>query len=238
MQPQSFPVRRRLEEVLLIAAADRVSDVELDVDPALEAFADPDAFDRVVSNLITNAFRYGSRPCAWRRAERRASRPHGRGSGDGVPPQFVPRLFERFSQDQRSAGGVPGSGLGLAIAQSYAQAHGGEIVYSAVDPHGARFELALPDGPRQDPRAASDADQLSGLRGRDDGQARRYVAAAVDLVDHVHRVVLVVRPGHAQENARPTQPAGRPSCASGRRKRRAPGTMSKSTPTCCRTPFT
>ena len=52
-------------------------------------------------------------------------------------------------------GGVAGSGLGLAIAQSYARAHGGEIVYSDAEPSGARFELALPDDPLSDPRAAS-----------------------------------------------------------------------------------
>jgi signal transduction histidine kinase len=62
--------------------------------------------------------------------------------GDGVPPQFVPELFERFTR----GGGerVGGAGLGLAIARSYARAHDGDLVYEDADPHGARFQLVLP----------------------------------------------------------------------------------------------
>jgi signal transduction histidine kinase len=37
-----------------------------------------------------------------------------------------------------------GAGLGLSIAQSYAQAHGGELLYAPAEPTGARFELVLP----------------------------------------------------------------------------------------------
>jgi signal transduction histidine kinase len=63
--------------------------------------------------------------------------------GRGVDSSFVPHLFDRFARC-----GPPdeaeGSGLGLSIAQSYAQAHGGELLYSHADPHGARFELVLP----------------------------------------------------------------------------------------------
>jgi signal transduction histidine kinase len=62
--------------------------------------------------------------------------------GDGVPPQFVPQLFERFTRSGRER--VGGTGLGLAIARSYARAHDGDLVYEDVDPHGARFQLVLP----------------------------------------------------------------------------------------------
>jgi signal transduction histidine kinase len=146
IEPQSFPVRRRVEELLIMAAAERVDDVELDLDPALEAFADPDAFDRIVSNLITNAFRYGKPP-----VRLTAARDDGRlvvrveDSGAGVPAEFVPRLFERFAREEGASRTVTGSGLGLAIAQSYARAHGGELTYSPAEPRGARFELCLPD---------------------------------------------------------------------------------------------
>ena len=64
-------------------------------------------------------------------------------AGDGVAAGFVPRLFERFS---RADSGQPkiGSGLGLSIAQSYAQAHGGQLFYEDASPSGARFQLVLP----------------------------------------------------------------------------------------------
>jgi len=62
--------------------------------------------------------------------------------GDGVPPQFVPELFERFTRSGRER--VGGTGLGLAIARSYARAHDGDLVYEEAEPHGARFQLVLP----------------------------------------------------------------------------------------------
>ncbi len=155
VQPQSFPVLRRVEELLLMAASDRLSDVELELDPTLEAYADPNAFDRVVSNLITNALRYGKPPVRVRgRRDDVSLVLTVEDSGNGVPSQFVPRLFERFTRDQGSAGTIVGSGLGLAIAQSYARAHGGDIVYSDAEPSGARFELVLPDEPLNQPRPA------------------------------------------------------------------------------------
>lgn len=152
IRPQEFPVRRRVEELLLMVAGERVTEVELEMDPALLAFADPEAFDRVVSNLITNAFRYGQTP-----VRVRARQDDGvlliavEDSGTGVAPEFIPQLFERFTRSDASSTTVVGSGLGLSIAQSYAKAHGGEIVYSATHPHGARFELVLPAGPAPDP---------------------------------------------------------------------------------------
>jgi signal transduction histidine kinase len=147
IRPQPFRVRRRVEELVLMVAAERAGEVDLEIDPTLEADADPDAFDRVVTNLLTNAFRYGETPVRVRARED----PNGGGlvltvedNGDGVAPEFVPRLFERFARAEVSSASVIGSGLGLAIAQSYARAHGGEIVYSDAEPSGARFELVLP----------------------------------------------------------------------------------------------
>ena len=146
--PERVAVRERLEELIAAVAADRVEDVELEADAGLEALVDPQAFDRIVSNLIANALRYGAPPV------RVAAEASGAGlslvvedSGEGVPVDFVPRLFERFARAGESAEGAHGAGLGLAIAQSYAQAHGGYIAYEPVEPHGARFRLVLPPAP-------------------------------------------------------------------------------------------
>jgi signal transduction histidine kinase len=147
IRPQTFRVRRRVEELLLMVAAERVGEVELDIDATLEADADPDAFDRVVANLLTNAFRYGEAPvrvCAREDRDGEALVVAVEDNGQGVAPEFVPRLFERFARAEESSASVIGSGLGLAIAQSYARAHGGEIIYSDGEPAGARFELVLP----------------------------------------------------------------------------------------------
>jgi signal transduction histidine kinase len=66
--------------------------------------------------------------------------------GGGVPADFVEGLFERFSRSDEARARGLGSGLGLAIARSYAQAHGGELLYVPLRPHGSRFELIVPVG--------------------------------------------------------------------------------------------
>ena len=118
----------------------------IDAAPDLEIPLDPTAFDRIVSNLLLNALRYGAPPV---HVEARKQDTHFRvfveDAGPGVPAEFVPVLFERFTRGGQSAREVAaGSGLGLSIAQAYARAHGGEVLYHDVTPHGARFELVLP----------------------------------------------------------------------------------------------
>jgi signal transduction histidine kinase len=145
IDPQRFTVLRRIEDLVLMVIPDRSADVTVEVDPALQAVIDPDAFDRIVSNLVTNAIRYGAPPVTISAEQRdRHFRLVVEDRGRGVGDEFVPHLFERFTRSDVSEDQTSGAGLGLSIAQSYAQAHGGQIVYSSADPHGARFELVLP----------------------------------------------------------------------------------------------
>ncbi len=67
--------------------------------------------------------------------------------GDTIPPEHLPRLFDRFYRvdpsRQRSSGGT---GLGLAITKSIVAAHGGTI--GAISEAGlTRFEITLPGSP-------------------------------------------------------------------------------------------
>jgi signal transduction histidine kinase len=141
--PERFNLRKRIEEIVSVAAAERIGDVEIGVDPQLEASADPNALDRIVGNLVTNALRYGLPPISVAAVRRdRHLRVFVEDRGDGVPPDFVPELFERFTRGARER--VGGAGLGLAIARSYARAHHGDLVYEDAEPHGARFQLVLP----------------------------------------------------------------------------------------------
>lgn len=145
IDPQPFWVRNRIEEIVLMVGSEREHDMQIEVPPDLEAVADPDAFDRIVSNLIVNAFRYGAPPVRVRAEQRdRHFRVTVEDQGRGVPAEFVPRLFERFSRSEAAREEKGGAGLGLAIAKSFAHAHGGDLLYYDADPHGARFELVLP----------------------------------------------------------------------------------------------
>jgi signal transduction histidine kinase len=143
--PRHFPVRERIEELIATTAGGRAAVVHVEIDPRLEALADPDAFDRIVSNLIANALRYGEPPVVVR-AERTATdfRVCVEDHGPGVAPEFVPSLFERFTRSAATQTTAAGTGLGLAIARSYARAHSGDVTYVPAQPNGSCFELVLP----------------------------------------------------------------------------------------------
>jgi signal transduction histidine kinase len=148
IEPVRFWVRSRVEELVVTVAGERASEVAVEVPPHLEATADLDAFDRVVSNLLQNALRYGEAPIAVRASQAdRHFRLTVEDRGHGVPPEFVPDLFERFTRSTESRRRAAGTGLGLAIARSYAQAHHGDLRYEQAEPHGARFQLVLPSAP-------------------------------------------------------------------------------------------
>ena len=117
--------------------------VELDVPDDLAIVADRLVLDRVVSNLLTNAVRYGAEPITLSaEAGDTYLRITVEDNGEGVSEEMRSRLFERFA---RSETADVGSGLGLSIARAYAQAHGGDIVYDPIN-KGARFALIIPQG--------------------------------------------------------------------------------------------
>jgi signal transduction histidine kinase len=142
ISPTEIDVRARLAEIV-DAVFDGGREVRIEVPGNLRAVIDPEAFDRILSNLLTNAMRHGAPPFFLA-----AARTNGELSvtvedrGGGVAEEFVGSLFERFTR-----GATPsseGAGLGLSIAQSYARAHGGTLTYQPAKPHGARFRLILP----------------------------------------------------------------------------------------------
>lgn len=118
-----------------------VSDaIELDIPDDLAAVVDPLVLERVVSNLVANAVRYGAPPIRIVARQRdRHLRVSVEDAGPGVPQELEGRVFDRFAR----GGSQTGHGLGLAIARAYAQAHGGDLVYDPCS-RGARFELLIP----------------------------------------------------------------------------------------------
>jgi signal transduction histidine kinase len=140
-----FRPRERLEELIPRIAAERRDDIRVLIDPELELFTDPVGFERVAANLILNALRYGAAPVDVQGECTDKFRLVVEDRGRGVDPEFVPRLFERFSRsDDSRRSGADGAGLGLSIASSYAEAMDGWLDYAPAHPHGARFTLSLP----------------------------------------------------------------------------------------------
>jgi signal transduction histidine kinase len=139
VEPKPLVLSSVLGEIVR-ASVPQGSDVSLDVADDLAVVADKLVLDRVVSNLLTNAVRYGAGPIV---VSAEQSDSHLRvaveDAGEGVADDVLPRLFERFARSE----GAIGNGLGLSIARAYARAHGGDLVYDPGE-RGARFELILP----------------------------------------------------------------------------------------------
>jgi signal transduction histidine kinase len=145
ISPVTLRLRPKIEELVRPIADTQLNAVTIAVPPDLEAVVDPAALDRMLSNLVANSLRHGKPPVTIT-ADRqdRHLRLAVEDRGEGVPREFVPRLFDRFARSPESRRRGDGSGLGLAIAQAYARAHGGDIVYEPAVPHGARFEVVIP----------------------------------------------------------------------------------------------
>jgi signal transduction histidine kinase len=140
IEPRPIVLRAVLSDVVS-GALPAMEGVELDVPADLAAIVDPLVLERVVTNLVTNASRYGAPPIRVGAQQRdRHLRVAVEDAGPGVPRELEGRLFDRFS---RGGGGESGHGLGLAIARAYAQAHGGDLFYDPRE-RGARFELVIP----------------------------------------------------------------------------------------------
>lgn len=107
---------------------------------------------QVVNNLIDNAVKYtpegGVIDVALTAVpERRQVKLTVRDNGAGIPPEDLPRVFERFFRADRARtrdGAVAGSGLGLSICQAVVQAHGGEITCESTPGAGTTVTVTLP----------------------------------------------------------------------------------------------
>src|SRR5439155_16897540 len=116
-----FHPRDSVEALLPLLAPDRLDYVTVDIDPGEEIVSDPVAFERVVGNLIGNALKYGEPPVLVRaRNARGPFRLSVEDRGPGVPPDFVPQLFERFTRAEQAGRG--GARLRLAVSRGFAQA--------------------------------------------------------------------------------------------------------------------
>jgi signal transduction histidine kinase len=128
---------------------ERSGDVCVSCRPGLTAHVNRAELSEMLVNCLENAFAYGRAPIGVRATEE-----DGRielrvyDSGPGVPDDFVPRLFDRFTRDPSVEGCTEGSGLGLWIVRSLAQANGGEAGYEPGDQGGACFRIGLQAAPR------------------------------------------------------------------------------------------
>jgi len=126
----------------------------------LMADVDPELLERVIANLLSNAFRHTPRAgaivvsCSARNAEARIG---VRDTGPGIPTDQLARVFERFyrADEGRSVTPGTGTGIGLALCKELIGLHGGTIEATSDAGHGAEFVVTLPLPPGTADRAAT-----------------------------------------------------------------------------------
>jgi signal transduction histidine kinase len=147
VKPQELDLRQRLEDVVAVAAGSRLADVRVEVLGPSVAIVDPSILDHIVTNLVTNALRYGQAPVLVSAVvDDGQVRISVEDEGPGVAFEIEETLFERFTRAGVARDRVAGTGLGLAIAHAYARAHSGDLRYERGQPAGARFVVELPTG--------------------------------------------------------------------------------------------
>jgi CheY-like chemotaxis protein len=239
----SGKMRLQLEELDLLAV---VADAVESMKPALEAkrlyldlsalaapatvTGDPDRLRQVIWNLLSNAVKFtpdgGRITLSVVRGEHTLDLQVS-DNGLGIRPEFLPYVFDRFSQADRTASRRhAGLGLGLAIVRHLVELHGGQVfVASDGEGKGSTFTVSLPiRAVRQIPTASAekgDASQggvrtavpalsatvLRGVRVLvlDDLEDARAVVAAVLQAAGAHTVV--VRSGEEALEALAARPA-------------------------------
>jgi signal transduction histidine kinase len=169
------PVIERSLEDATIAAAEKGVTLRCALEPVGTVLADEHRIEQVVGNLVSNALKFtpadGRITVSLSKAGALA-RLVVADSGEGIPREFIPHVFEPFSQAKAGASvHTPGLGLGLAIVKHLVDAHEGRIsVVSDGLGQGTSFVVELPlEGPSPETpatqgteRAAEDSSYTTG----------------------------------------------------------------------------
>ena len=130
--------------------------LELEAPRSVEIPGDADRLHQLLMILLDNAIRHT--PPTGRIRVALAATPDGqariavRDEGEGIAPEHLPHVFERFYRADGARGrSSGGTGLGLAIAKAICRAHGGEITVSSAPGKGTTFLVTLPGDTQLEP---------------------------------------------------------------------------------------
>jgi signal transduction histidine kinase len=153
LEPRAVHLREMLAEFersFHVLAVQREIEFHVEREPGLpnDVYWDLDQINEVVGNLLSNAFKFtphGGSVSLVLEPDENAVIMRVKDTGAGIPPEQMPRIFEKFYQadNQRSARAV-GTGLGLAIAKQIVEAHGGSIWCESTLGVGTTFTIRLP----------------------------------------------------------------------------------------------
>jgi signal transduction histidine kinase len=126
--------------------------ITAECEPALPVVdADPDALERVLTNLVSNAIKYspsGSTVRVGARALAGGVAIEVADAGRGIPADALSRVFEPYYRVPDAAGAAHGTGIGLAVVKALVEAHGGTVRVESAPAMGTRVTVVLPSAPR------------------------------------------------------------------------------------------
>ena len=112
-------------------------------------YVDRDMWEKVVLNLISNAFKFtfeGEIAVSVRRVGNMAEL-RVRDTGVGIPAEAIPKLFERFNRVPNMPSRThEGSGIGLALVHELVRLHGGSVRVESTTGQGSTFVVSIPFG--------------------------------------------------------------------------------------------
>jgi signal transduction histidine kinase/DNA-binding NarL/FixJ family response regulator len=129
--------------------------LQLEADPITDkVYVDHGMWERIVSNLLSNAFKYtlrGSISVELKQRDQHLSLTV-RDTGIGIPENELPRMFERFHRVSGTTGrSFEGTGIGLSLVSELAKIHHGTVSVESKLGEGTAFTVTIPTGYRHLP---------------------------------------------------------------------------------------
>ncbi|MDP9090386.1 MAG: response regulator [Pseudomonadota bacterium] len=164
-----YPIIRAALDI--ISATALAADVNIQTsfeDESLRVDADPARLQQIILNLLSNAVKFSEKKGVVHLSAGQVGDNFQllvSDEGRGIEPQFLPRIFERFSQqDATTSKAHGGLGLGLAIVKQLVDLHGGSIEASSAGRGcGAAFKVLLPLSQRDEELQESDSQLLRNI---------------------------------------------------------------------------
>lgn len=135
-----------IESFRPLASAKR-QEITAEVIHDAEIPADPDRLRQIFHNLLDNAIKYtpvDGRIRVTLRRENSDAVIAIEDNGPGIPPEHLPRVFDRFYRVDKSSDAGDGAGLGLSIVQSIVMSLGGHVEVESNVGEGSLFRVWLP----------------------------------------------------------------------------------------------
>jgi two-component system phosphate regulon sensor histidine kinase PhoR len=145
---QLFPLVREVSVNLAAKAVDKKVTIKNEIAADTRVRADAFRLEQMLTNLLDNALKFNREKGEVAICHERYNGSdliHVRDTGEGISPEHLPRLFERFYRtDKARSRELGGTGLGLAIVKHLARLHGGEITVISEVEKGSQFTIELP----------------------------------------------------------------------------------------------